>query len=267
MVISQSLAHGLDILLLFDVSNQTLTVSEISKRLGYTQSKTYRLVRTLIKYRFLTENNGTARYSLGLNAIRLGLLAQQKINLSEIARPFMKELSLLTKETVLLTTINGTKGVCLERIESEEVVRSSTYQPGESIPLHGGASGKILMAFLNEEDWDRIIAKEGLTRYTKNTITQVHQIKNHLREIRKKGYATSDREVYEDVMAVSAPILSDRGELVAGLSVVGPVYRIDKRKERVLIRLVVEYARKIINQLDFPVKGGNYKQTMEGSRK
>jgi len=255
MFISQSLAHGLDILLLFDVSSQTFTVSEISRCLGHSQSKTYRLVRTLLRYGFLQEDRGTARYGLGLNTLRLGLLAQKRLDFASIARPFMKELSLIAKETVLLTAVNGTRGVCLERIESEEVVRSSTYQPGEGIPLHGGASGKILMAFLHEEDWDRIIAKEGLKRYTKNTITQVHQIKNHLREIRRKGYAMSDREVYEDVMAVSAPILNDRGELVAGLSVVGPVYRTNKRKMNFLVRLVVEYAKKISNKLyaDKPV--------------
>ena len=208
MTINQSLAHGLDILLLYDTATHLFTVSEISKRLGYSQSKTYRLVRTLIKYRFLQEHNGTAQYSLGLNALRLGLLAHQQFNISEIARPFMKELSVLTKETVLLTAVNGTKGIVLERVESEEPIRYSLFQPGAIIPLHCGASSKILMAYLREGDWDRIIAKEGLKRYTPNTISDVKKLKAHLREIRKRGYAFSDQEVDRDVRAVAAPILN-----------------------------------------------------------
>ncbi len=254
MTINQSLAHGLDILFLYDTPASFLTVSEISKRLRFSQSKTYRLVRTLIKYGLLQENPGTAQYYLGLNTLRLGLLAEQQCNISMIARPFMKELCLLIKETVLLTAVNGTKGIVLERVESEEPIRYSLFQPGMSLPLHCGASSKILIAYLTEEDWDRIIAKEGLNRYTPNTITDVDRLKAHLREIRKKGYAFSDQEVDRDVRAVAAPILNGMGKLIAGLSIAGPVYRINKKKAGKLGRLVVEYARKISFHLGYVSK-------------
>lgn len=251
MTINQSLAHGLEILLLYNARNSLFTVSEIAKRLGYTQSKTYRLVRTLIKYGLIQESGGTARYSLGLNALRLGLLAQQQFNITEIARPFMKELSLQTKETVLLTAINGTKGIVLERVESEEPIRYSLFQPGASIPLHCGASSKILMAHLSEEDWDRIITREGLKRYTPNTITDVGQLKAHLKEIRKKGYAFSDQEVDRDVRAIAAPILNDMGGLVAGISVAGPVYRINKKKISSCAKVVIQYGQRISSFLGY----------------
>jgi DNA-binding IclR family transcriptional regulator len=254
MSITQSLAHGLEVLLLFEIGHPSLTVAQISKSLGYSQSKTYRLVRTLMKYNLIKENPGTPLYSLGLNALRLGLIAQKGINLAEVALPLMRELSFRTKETVLLTSVNGTKGICHERVESGESVRSSTYHPGESIPLHCGASGKILMAYLPEEEWRRIISKEGLRQYTPNTITQVSRLKDHLREIREKGYAFSDREVYQDVRAIAAPIFNVAGELLAGLTIAGPVYRINKKKAAVLARLAVEYAKKITDQFGCTVK-------------
>ena len=245
----QSLAYGLDILNLFEASAPLFTASEISGRLGYSQSKTYRFLRTLIKYGFLRENPGTAQYRLGMNIMRLGLLAQKEFNIQAIARPFMKELSLLTKETVLLTVINGTKGFVLDRVESEEPIRYSLFQPGVSLPLHCGASSKILMAYLPEEEWDSIIATEGLKRYTPNTITQVGKLKAHLREIRKRGYAFSDQEVDRDVRAVAAPILNRAGDLVAGLSVAGPVYRVHKKKISIYRRLVIQYSQKVSSNL------------------
>jgi len=94
---NQSLAHGLKILLLFDTGTPAFTVAEISRRLGYSESKAYRLVRALIKHRFLREIPKTGRYSLGVSALGLGLLAQQTFNLSAIALPLMKELCALTK--------------------------------------------------------------------------------------------------------------------------------------------------------------------------
>lgn len=251
MSITRSLAHGLEILFLFDTSTLLLTVVEISKRLGYTQSKTYRLVRTLMRYGLIQVDNGTAQYSLGLSALRLGLVAQQKFNIATIARPYMKELSQITKETVLLTAVNGRKGIVLERVESEEPIRCSIFQPGATIPLHCGASSKVLMAYLTEEEWNRVINKEGLTRFTPDTITDENQLKAHLKEIKKKGYAISDQEVDRDVRAVAAPILNGAGELLAGLSITGPVFRINKKKLDGLGKLVMEYSRKISMQLGY----------------
>jgi IclR family KDG regulon transcriptional repressor len=255
MLITQSLAHGLEILLLYDTATPLLSVSEISKKLKYSQSKTYRLVRTLIKYGLLQEDHGTARYILGSNALRLGLLAQQQFNIAALARPSMKELSKITKETVLLTAVNGTKGVVLDRVESEEPIRYSLFQPGASIPLHAGASSEILMAYLPEGDWDRVIEKEGLKRYTPNTITKVTQLKAHLREIRRKGFAFSNQEVDRDVRAVAAPIFNGLGELVAGLSVAGPAYRINKRRIHFYVQFVMQYAEKVSMQIGYePIK-------------
>ena len=251
MSITQSLAHGLEILFLFDTSTLLLTVAEISKRLGYNKSKTYRLVRTLMRYGLIQVNNGTAQYSLGLSALRLGLVAQQKFNIATIARPYMKELSQITKETVLLTAVNGRKGIVLERVESEEPIRCSVFQAGATIPLHCGASSKILMAYLSEEEWDQIIAKEGLKRFSPNTITNKNKLKAHLREIRRKGCALSDQEADRGVRAVAAPILNGAGELLAGLSITGPVFRINKKKLDGLGKLVMKYSRKISMQFGY----------------
>lgn len=257
MNIIQSLAHGLDVLLLYDASHPLLSVAEISKRLGFNQSKAYRLVRTLVNYEFLQEKSGTAQYQLGITLYHLGLLAQQQFDICAVARPFMKELASRTKETVLLTMVKGTRGIVLDRVESEEPIRYSLFTPGANIPLHCGASSKILMAYLPEQEWDLIIKTQGLKRYTENTITKVNLLKDHLREIRKKGVAFSSQEVDRDVRAVAAAILNTKGELEAGLSIAGPVYRINKKKMLSLMKLVAEYAQRISSQLVFVPRPGS----------
>jgi DNA-binding IclR family transcriptional regulator len=85
MLITQSPAHGLNILLLSDSRSSLFTVSQISKRLGFRQSKAYRLIRTLVKYGLLRETDGTARYSLGLSALQLGLFAQRQFEMDVLA--------------------------------------------------------------------------------------------------------------------------------------------------------------------------------------
>jgi DNA-binding IclR family transcriptional regulator len=107
------------------------------------------------------------------------------------------------------------------------------------------------MAYLPEEDWDLIVQKEGLKRYTPNTITNRNKLIAHLREIRKKGFTSSDQEVDRDVRAISAPIFNGFGEVAAGLTIAGPVYRINKKKISHQSRLVVEYAKKISSHLGY----------------
>lgn len=248
--ITQSLANGLKILLAFDFSSPLLTVHEITKQLGYSQATAYRLVRTLVEFGFLRQVPGTPQYALGLKTLRLGLIGQETLNLSEIALPYMKELSDKTTETVLLTVVDGTQGMCLAKVETEGPLRLS-LKPGTNLPLHSGASTKVLMAYLKEEDWDRIIKKEGLKRFTPNTITQVDKLKAHLKKIRRRGYAASDQEVDSGVRAVGAPILDSVGKPVAGLSVAGPIHRINKKRFLSLSQLVVQYAQKISNALRY----------------
>ena len=120
-----SLLNGLSLLLLYNPSTLLLTIREISKKLAYSQSKTYRLVKTLTNHGFLQKKPGTKQYALGLNILRLGLTAQQNLALSVIARPFMEELSSLTKESVFLSIVNGRKRMLIEKVESDEPVRYS----------------------------------------------------------------------------------------------------------------------------------------------
>jgi DNA-binding IclR family transcriptional regulator len=239
-----SLQNGLDVLLLYDTSKSELTVSEIARNLGFTQSKTYRLVRTLTAANFL-QKKGTKQYALGLNVSRLGLVAQQDLGLSDIAKPFMKELARLTRESVYLSILYGTKGMLIEKIESPEPIRYSHIKVGEMWPLTVGASGKVILAHRPREEWDQVIGKEGLRRYTPFTITDPHQFKKHLEEIVKKGYAFSDREQFAQVRAVAAPIRNRAGEVTAALAIIGPAYRMPKKRVREFADVAALFSEKI----------------------
>lgn len=252
--ITQSLAHGLKILLLYDVSTPLLTVAEISDRLNYSQSKTYRLVRTLVQYGLLQDQGRSAKYSLGLNVLRLGFLAQQRFSITTLARPFMEEARSASRETVFLIAMCGLKAIVLERVESEEPVRWSVTPPGQEIPLHCTAAGKVLMAHLPQEDWDDIIAKEGLRRYTANTITDIRELKDHLLGIRNTGHALSNQEFYEEERAAAAPVINGSGGVVGALAIAGPTYRIGKGRLRDLAKAVVHYAEKISEELGYAAK-------------
>lgn len=214
----------LDVLLLFRESRSELTVDEVSDLIDTPRSTTYRYIRTLRNKGFL-EKTSAGVLRLGPRLIELGRIARSKLDISDVALPVMEEIARQTRETVLLTRLAGYNAVCLERIEGPQTIRI-TFELGQIRPLHAGASSKILLAFVDEDEWDTYISPP-LERFTENTITAPDELKEQLRDIRHQGYCMSDSEVDAGARAVAVPILDTRDRLVAGLSTAGPAFRMD----------------------------------------
>lgn len=214
----------LDVLLLFDESRPELTVDEIGALIDAPRSTTYRYVRTLRDKGFL-ERTATGVFRLGPRLLQLGRTARSNLDIGDIARPVMVEIAQQTKETVLLTRLFDRNAVCIERVEGPQTIRIS-FERGRVQPLHAGASSKILLAFIDESEWDEHLALP-LERFTDQTVTDVDMLKEQLRQIRRQGYCVSESEVDVGARAVAVPILDSRDQLVAGLSTAGPVFRMD----------------------------------------
>jgi DNA-binding IclR family transcriptional regulator len=214
----------LDVLLLFQETWPELTAEEICELIDAPRSTTYRYIRILREKGFL-EKSATRGYRLGPRLLQLGRIARSRRDISDIALPVMEDIARQTRETVLLTRLFGDSAVCVERIEGPQTVRIS-FEIGQVQPLHGGASSKILLAFVDEDKWDQHLTSE-LERFTEYTITEPEELKEQLRQIRRQGYCDSESEVDLGARAVAVPIKDTRGRVVAGLSTAGPVFRMD----------------------------------------
>ena len=138
---------------------------------------------------------------------RLARLARQGFGLSEIALPVMRELVATTNETVLLTRRHHDRVVTLERVEPAGTTIRLSYERGQVLPIHAGASAKVLIAFADDAEVDRILAAVPLQRFTSNTVTDPARLRVELAEIRASGFARSYGELDEGVVGIGAPIL------------------------------------------------------------
>lgn len=222
---SSTAGKVLDILLLFDESRPELTAEEIINLINTPRSSTYRYISTLCDKGFL-KKTASAKYQLGPSLLRFVPLISEETNLGNVALPVMQEIMRKTNETVLLTRRFGRYSVCVERVEGSQTIRI-TFERGHTQALHAGASSKILLAYADEEAQDHYLSKT-LERFTENTITDPQQMRSHLSDIRSQGYCISESEVDTGAIAVAVPIFNQNNEVVAGLSVAGPSFRIDK---------------------------------------
>lgn len=240
--------RAIDVLLLFNEEQPVLTAEEVSERLGMPRSTTYRYLQSLRSYGLVEEGDTNGSFRLGPSVFRLARAARVGIGLPEIALPVMHDLVAQTGETALLTRRTDAHVVCIERVESTQRIRLS-YERGHVLPLHAGASAKVLMAFLDPAEIEAVLSSGPFQRYTENTITDPALLRTQLETIRANGYAVTNGEVDEGVRGVAAPIFGPNKRIVAGLSVAGPAFRIDDTVLPDVIHAVQEAANRISNRL------------------
>ncbi|MDP9282198.1 MAG: IclR family transcriptional regulator [Chloroflexota bacterium] len=238
----------LDFLMLFDEQHPVRSATEVARLLHMARSTTYRYLQTLRSYGLIEEHDSRG-YRLGSRILELARAARAGLGLSELALPVMRRVSEGTGEAVLLTRRSGASVVCVERVDSSPHRVRLAYERGHVMPIHAGASAKILLAFAEPAEIDRALDGASLTRFTSRTVTDPKRLRRQLADIRVAGHVVTDGEVDEGVRGVAAPIFDPEGRIAAGLSVAGPAYRIDDARVGALVRAVREGAAEITTRL------------------
>lgn len=219
-----AIERATDVLALFaDADEATLGVTEIAQALGLSKAVVYRILSSFRAKGFVELDEMTRRYSLGPRALHLGLAYMNRIDVARLAHPELERLCRETDETATLSLRTGNRRVYVDQVTPDRDVKM-VVQLGLQVPLHAGASSKAFLAFLEPEEQQRILAG-SLQRLTKITVTNARTLRKEIAEIRDRGYAASFGERMEGAASVAAPVLGHNGEVVAVISVCGPVER------------------------------------------
>jgi DNA-binding IclR family transcriptional regulator len=219
MIDVKSLKRTFEILNLYSQESCELGVSEVSKKLVMNKSTVSRLMANLESAAYLTKSPENRKYRLGKKVAELAQVFFSTLDLKAIAMPYIEELNKRINELVVIHAINGNQRYSVAWMESSQPVRRVMDPQENNAPLHAGAPGKLLLAFLPESRINQILAETGLPRFTPITITHRARLLQELAEIRRKGYAVSHGEHIELLSTVAAPVKNYLGQVVAALSV------------------------------------------------
>jgi len=246
--IVKSVQRAVRILESFNPDVRELGITELSKKLKIPKSTVYNILNTLALEGIVEKNRENQRYRLGLTLFELGNIARANFELRSVATSYLKELNRQLDETVHLTILDKGEVLYIECFESTKRLR--TYSViGIRAPLHCTAVGKAILAFLPEDEVDKIILTKGLEKFTENTITDPQELKEQLREIRFRGYSTDNMEHEEGVRCVGAPIHNQEGKVFASISVSGPSQRLTLERIPAISELVMATANEISRRI------------------
>lgn len=242
-----SIKRAIAILSIYKKDRVYLGVTEISKATNLQKSTVHRIVTTLEGEGWLVKDKFTRKYRLGFRILNIASQLRGIYDYRSIALEEMERLCDRIDETVILSVLTEAGGLCIDKVESKCRIKL-TSQPGESIPLHCGATGKILLSYANEQTIKSVISKK-LVRYTPDTVTDVNILLQQIKEIKKKGYVISYGENDEGVLGIGAPILDTEEKLIYGLSIAGPLNRCEKKNIDYLVGMVVQSANVISKKI------------------
>ncbi|HHY46611.1 MAG TPA: IclR family transcriptional regulator [Firmicutes bacterium] len=228
-----------------------LGITELAETVRLPKSTVHRILQSLLKYRFVCQDEETKKYRLGLGILALGTSLLNQIDIRSVILPYLESLSERLGETVFLTVLEGDQAICVEKVESQEKRVRFFAQIGSVMPFHCTASGKAILAFQPKAVVERILSGYNFERYTASTITSREELEKELAGVREKGYAVCDREMEGLVRAVAAPIRRDSGRVTASITVIGLIDRFDRHFMARAARLTMECADQISRQLGY----------------
>lgn len=217
------LARATAILGAFDAHTPSLGLNELTRRSGLPKATTHRLALSLVACGLLDRDG--SRYRLGRWLFELGQRAPAHRSLRLAAAPFLEDMSRATSETALLSLPGHDEILFGEKyVGLRGRGQVATLVEGR-IPLNTSASGKVVLAFGDPDRSNRFMEGD-LSRSTQFTITDPNQLLAEIEHVRKQGYAVDRQELILGYGAIAAPVFRGN-ELVASLSIVAPISRLD----------------------------------------
>ena len=201
-----------------------VSLKQLALSTGLHPSTAHRILAAMAVSGFV-ERADPGTYRLGIRLLELGNLVKSRLNIRDVAAPFMQQLHEQIGEAINLGIRHEDEIVYIERTSSGRSLVRVVYLVGGRAPLHLTSVGKLFLAEDTPEKVRAYAKRTSLPGKTHTSLTSLTALEKELDKIRRHAVAFDNEEAEVGLKCVAAPIHDDEGKLIAGLSVSAPVDR------------------------------------------
>lgn len=248
-----SVARVLQILKVLSVSDEPLSLAELSRQLATPKTSLIGLLRGLVDMNFVVFADGV--YRLGGSSFELAnsvLSARQRLHLTDYIRAGMNDLSKKSGETVLYGVLTSDEPPMLTYVgivESRSAIRISVGI-GDRSPLYCTAGGRVLLAEMSDDEVRKYLANAPLNPINSHTETDPGKLLELVRETRQEQFSCVRDEMIQGIFGMAAPIRDSSAKVIGTLIIAGPSGRVNE-DEASLKSMVLEAAQGISLSLGY----------------
>lgn len=222
------------------------TLTELQDYTAIPRSSLYTLLGSLIDQEMVKRESG-GKFIAGRALIRWGARLIQRLDLRDVARPWMARLAQQTGFVVNLAELDADHKDIVFVAKEQSQRFPTTSEVGTHLLLHSTASGKVFLANATME-WRGRYLSGPLVARTPATRTDPVLLTEELEQIRKQGWSEDHEENEIGVCAIAAPIRNYTGRVAATLSVAWPSEYIEEYRHSI-IETTMSTARLISREL------------------
>lgn len=208
------------------------TLAELVEATGLPRATAHRLAVALEVHRLLARD-AEGRFVLGARVGEFAAaLPDPLVTVGQAVLAWVRD---ECGESAQLYRRDGNERVCIAAAERASGLRT-TVPVGSRLPLTAGSGAQVLCAWADPESLSDVFAASEFTPRS-------------LAEVRRRGWAQSVAQREAGVASVSAPIRSPDGELLAAISISGPIERFGRTPGHRFAPILIAGARRITTAL------------------
>ena len=220
--------------------NGEMGLMEISAALDLHKSTVHRLLMSLVYMGYAKQDETTQKYMLSYKIVNMAGKILDRMDILQVAKPYLERLSDLSGEAVHLVQREGNHILYIYKIEAKVGTIRMVSHVGMIHPMYCSGVGKAIMATLPEREVKQIWNESVIEKKTDKTVTDYDEMQKLLEEVRKNGYALDDEENEKGVRCIAACLHGYQNEVKYAISISGPTSRMTR--ERVM-ELAVDVKR------------------------
>ena len=202
-----ALEKGLDILELLAAHPEGLSQAEVARTLSRSVGEIFRMLNCLVERGYLTIQRPGDRYVLTLKLFELSHRHMPLARLLDAALPLMRSLAEEVHQSCHLVVMHERRGIVIAQADAPGEI-GFAVRVGSVIQLATTASGRVLLAFQDEEDRRTLLAQ-----------SQTAAEAAALEKVKRRGYEDIESTRIRGVHDYSYPVFNHRGAAVGALTV------------------------------------------------
>ena len=132
-------------------------------------------------------------------------------------------------ESCNLTALTGSEVIYLDRVETAAPLRFYLH-PGSRVPAHCSASGKVFLSEMTPSQRQRLLAHAPLEAYTPKTLTNMEQLEQEFKQIKRQGFALDNEEFLPGLLCVAVLVPNASGRSNLCVAAQAPIMRLTLEK-------------------------------------
>jgi DNA-binding IclR family transcriptional regulator len=245
---SQAVERAAQLLTIVLEGPEEIAVGELGRAAGLPKSTTSRLLGALERHGLVERGGARGKVRPGPAVVRFAHSDALRASLADLAQDALQALADASEETVNLAVPTAAGVEHLAQVDSPHIIGAGQWV-GRRVEYHCTAVGKVFLAFGAGPE------PGALPRRAAKTLTSRAELDRELERVRTAGWATACDELEPGLASIAAPVRARSGEVVAALSVSGPIFRLTHERLDALRPILIDQTGHLAERLGYRAEG------------